>query len=123
MADDPFADGLFLTNMAHAFEASTNAGTSSDDAIIQFVLNEPVLVSSKGVVYTNNPNAVFTPVDVGPAGVSFLAPGTPLSTSPLVGDHPFQRIGCQPYRQQSQRGGCRRSGDLRDLDREYRHQQ
>ena len=77
MADDPFADGLFLTNMAHAFEASTNAGTSSDDAIIQFVLNEPVLISSKGVVYTNNPNAVFTPVDVGPAGVSFLAPGHP----------------------------------------------
>ena len=77
VADDPFADGLFLTNMAHAFEASTNAGTSSDDAIIQFVLNEPVLISSKGVVYTNNPNAVFTPVDVGPAGVSFLAPGHP----------------------------------------------
>jgi len=77
VANDPFADGLFLTNMAHAFEGSTNAGTSTDDAIIQFVLNEPVLVSSKGIVYTDNINAVFDPVDVGPGSVAFLAPGHP----------------------------------------------
>ena len=75
VSDDPFADGLFLTNMAHAFEGSTNAGTSSSDAIIQFVLTEPVLVSTKGIVYTDNPNAVFDPVDVGPGTVTFLAPG------------------------------------------------
>jgi len=41
VSDDPFADGLYLTNMAHAFEGSTNAGTEDSDAIIQFVLNEP----------------------------------------------------------------------------------
>ena len=74
VSDDPFADGLYLTNMAHAFEGSTNAGTSSSDAIIQFVINEPVLVSQKGIVWTSNSNASFTPTDVGPAGVAFHEP-------------------------------------------------
>lgn len=74
VSDDPFADGLFLTNMAHAFEGSTNAGTNTEDAIIQFVLNEPVLVSQKGIVWTSNTSATFTPTDVGPAGVTFLDP-------------------------------------------------
>ncbi|HDD62422.1 MAG TPA: isopeptide-forming domain-containing fimbrial protein, partial [Chloroflexi bacterium] len=76
VSDDPFADGLFLTNMAHAFEGSTNAGTSSSDAIIQFVIAEPVLTSTKGVVWTsnNNPIAVFDPIQIAPAGVNFLDP-------------------------------------------------
>ena len=74
VSDDPFADGMFLTNMAHAFEGSTNAGTATADAIIQFVLNEPVLVSQKGIVWTSNTSAAFTPPGVGPAGVTFLDP-------------------------------------------------
>ena len=78
VSSDPFADGLFLTNMAHTFEGSTNAGTSSDDAIIQFVLGEPVLTSTKGVVWTSNGNvnAVFTPTQVGPGGVNFQNPAS-----------------------------------------------
>ncbi len=71
---DPFADGLLLTNQAHAFEGSTNAGTASADAIVQMKLTEPVLVSKKGVVWTSNPNATFDAA-TGPAGVTWLAPG------------------------------------------------
>ena len=76
VSDDPFADGLFLTNMAHAFEGSTNAGTNTENAIIQFVLGEPVLASTKGIVWTsnNNPAAVFDPTQIAPAGVNFLDP-------------------------------------------------
>ena len=76
VSDDPFADGLFLTNMAHAFEGSTNAGTNTENAIIQFVLGEPVLATTKGIVWTsnNNPAAVFDPTQIAPAGVNFLDP-------------------------------------------------
>ena len=76
VSDAPFADGLFLTNMAHAFEGSTNAGTSSSDAIYQFVLAEPILVSTKGIIWKSNTNplAVFDPVQTGPVGINFLDP-------------------------------------------------
>lgn len=74
VSDDPFADGLFLTNQAHAFEGSTNAGDQSANAIVQLQLTEPVLNIKKGVVATNNAGGVFNPVTVGP--VSFTAPGS-----------------------------------------------
>ncbi|MCJ7824909.1 MAG: isopeptide-forming domain-containing fimbrial protein, partial [Anaerolineales bacterium] len=70
--DDPFADRLFLTNQAHAFEGSTNAGESSADAIQQIVLTEPVLLSNKAVIWTSNPNEVYDPVTTGP--VIFVGP-------------------------------------------------
>ncbi len=70
---NPFADGLYLTNEAHAFEGSTNADSVAADAIIQVVLGEPVLVSKKSVIWTDNPGAVFNPA-VGGGGVAFLDP-------------------------------------------------
>ena len=70
--DDPFADRLFLTNQAHAFEGSTNAGTVAADAIQQIVLTEPVLLSNKAVIWTSNPNGVFDPATNGP--VTFVDP-------------------------------------------------
>ncbi len=70
---EPFADGLFLTNQAQVSEGSTNAGSSSADAIVQIKLTEPVLVGSKGVVWTSNPNATFDAA-LGPGGVTFLDP-------------------------------------------------
>ncbi len=76
VSDDPFADGLFLTNMAHAFEGSTNAGTNTENAIIQFVLGEPVLVSTKGIIWSSNADAsvVFDPLPAGPVGITFQDP-------------------------------------------------
>jgi LPXTG-site transpeptidase (sortase) family protein len=74
VSNEPFADGLFLTNQAHVDEGTTNAGDQQLDGIIQIQISEPVLLSKKGVVATDNPAAVFSPVAVGP--VTFNAPGT-----------------------------------------------
>ncbi|MGB7539548.1 MAG: isopeptide-forming domain-containing fimbrial protein [Anaerolineales bacterium] len=76
VATEPFADQMYLTNQAHAIEGSTNAGEVGSDAIVQLILTEPVLTSTKGVVWTSNPDNVFNPVARGPAGVTFLAPGS-----------------------------------------------
>jgi uncharacterized repeat protein (TIGR01451 family)/fimbrial isopeptide formation D2 family protein len=67
---EPFADGLMLTNEAHAYEGSTNASDSTANAIVQVKLTEPVLVGKKGVVWTSNPNAALNPEAGG--GVTWL---------------------------------------------------
>jgi len=74
VAADPFADRLYLTNEAHGFEGDTFLGESQADAIVQIIVAEPVLLSNKGVVTTDNPNDTFSPTTVGP--VTFNAPGT-----------------------------------------------
>jgi large repetitive protein len=75
VATEPFADQMYLTNQAHAIEGSTNAGEIAADEIVQLILTEPALTSTKGVVWTSNPSNVFNPANRGPAGVTFLAPG------------------------------------------------
>ncbi len=72
VSDDPFADRLYLTNQAHAYEGSTNAGTADANAIVQIILTEPVLRMQKGIIWTDNPAAVFSPTPPGP--VAFLNP-------------------------------------------------
>lgn len=74
VSDDPFADGLFLTNQANAVEGTTNAGSQTLNGIVQIQLTEPVLSTTKGIVATSNPNNVFSPSPNAP--VSFNAPGT-----------------------------------------------
>jgi len=69
---DPFADRLNLTNLARAIEGSTNAGTVAIDGIRQMVLTEPVLLSTKGIIWTSNSNNAFAPTTTGP--VTFLDP-------------------------------------------------
>ncbi|MGQ0602336.1 MAG: beta strand repeat-containing protein, partial [Anaerolineales bacterium] len=75
VSDDPFADGLFLTNQARAAEGTTNAGVQTLDGIVQIQLTEPVLTTTKGIVATSNSNNVFNPSPNAP--VAFNAPGTP----------------------------------------------
>lgn len=72
VSGEPFADRLYLTNQAHAVEGSTNAGSTSTDAIVQIILTEPVLATSKAVIWTSNPSNVFSPSPPGP--VTFLDP-------------------------------------------------
>jgi len=67
VSDEPFADELFLTNMARAYEGSTNAGSGTADDIIQIEIFEPVLVLSKGILGSDNANAVSTPAITAPA--------------------------------------------------------
>ncbi len=66
VSNDPFADGLYLTNQGEAIEGSTNSTSASSTGIVQIVLDEPVVQPSKGVVWTDNPNGVFSPLPVGP---------------------------------------------------------
>jgi LPXTG-site transpeptidase (sortase) family protein len=76
VATESFADQMYLTNQAHAIEGSTNAGEVASDGIVQLILTEPVLTTTKGVVWTSNPDNVFNPANRGPAGVTFLVPGS-----------------------------------------------
>ncbi len=61
--DDPFADGMFLTNMVRAHNGSTNAESVYSDGIVQIELAEPALEITKGVYESDNPeaNATITP--------------------------------------------------------------
>ena len=72
VSDDPFADRLYLTNQVNGFEGSTNAGTVASDAIRQIVLTQPVLRTTKGIIWTSNAADVYAPVTTGP--VTFLDP-------------------------------------------------
>ncbi|MCA9261648.1 MAG: hypothetical protein KDA61_20665, partial [Planctomycetales bacterium] len=72
-SDDPFADGLQLTNQARRSQDTTNAANFVSDAIVQVTLGMPDLQISKGVVAASNPAATFSSA-VGP--VSFSAPGS-----------------------------------------------
>ena len=76
VTDDPFADGLYLTNQLRASEANSGNAATAQDAIVQFQINQPALNLRKGVVATNNVNSTLAPTPVVPAGVSVQSPGT-----------------------------------------------
>ncbi|NOY98395.1 MAG: sortase, partial [Chloroflexi bacterium] len=92
---DPFADLFFLTNEAHAYEGSTNAGTNASNMLQDIVLSQPLLRTTKSVIWSSNPSAIYDPTTVGP--VTFLSPGnaprwlglinsTNLAASPIDSD-------------------------------------
>lgn len=70
---EPFADGLYLTNQAHSFEGSTNGSLVQADAIVQLIITEPVLTTTKTVFWTDSLSAEFSS-PVGGSGVSILPP-------------------------------------------------
>ncbi|MFZ5885657.1 MAG: sortase [Chloroflexota bacterium] len=72
VSDDPFTDRLYLTNQAHAYEGSTNAGTADANAIVQIILTEPVLTTTKSVVASDRTGVTFTPA----LPITFTAPGS-----------------------------------------------
>ena len=88
VSDDPFADGLYLTNQVIVKEGSTNHEKSNETKIVQFILDEPYLKITKGAVSSNRANEVFIPAP--PAPVSFSDPGggcprfTPEITSSVI---------------------------------------
>jgi LPXTG-site transpeptidase (sortase) family protein len=73
VSDEPFADGLYLTNQAHAFEGSTNGGLVQANAIVQIILTEPVLSNTKTVFWTDSASGAFSS-PVGGGGVTILSP-------------------------------------------------
>ena len=75
VADDPFADGLRLTNIARAVESNTAADATSSDQVVQITLAEPDVHITKGVVSTDSEVATLSR-DPGPDGVTFADPGS-----------------------------------------------
>jgi uncharacterized repeat protein (TIGR01451 family)/fimbrial isopeptide formation D2 family protein len=76
--DRPFADGLLLTNQAEQTERNETGNVlTSNTALAQVKISEPLLDITKGVVSTTNAAGVFTPPTVAPAGVTFSQPGQP----------------------------------------------
>ena len=74
----PFADGLLLTNQAEQTERNETGNLlTSNTALAQVQISEPLLDITKGVVSTTNAGGVFTPPTVAPAGVTFSQPGQP----------------------------------------------
>ena len=74
VSNSPFADGLYLSNVGHVAEDSTNCGLRAQDAMVKVQVNEPLLKIAKGVVATDNPAGVFVPAL---PNSSFSAPGNP----------------------------------------------
>jgi fimbrial isopeptide formation D2 family protein/uncharacterized repeat protein (TIGR01451 family) len=88
VTDQPFGDGLLFTNVLEATERNTLNDPTTRVGLVQVLVNEPDLKIYKGVVATDRssgqfPQAAFLPNDVGPAGVTFQAPG--LAGSSTVG--------------------------------------
>ena len=73
--DQPFADGLLLTNQARLSSANSPDEIVNQDVIVQVNLTQPTLEITKGVVAASNPAGVFAPAQVGPAGITWSAPG------------------------------------------------
>ncbi|HXF06221.1 MAG TPA: LamG-like jellyroll fold domain-containing protein, partial [Blastocatellia bacterium] len=71
--NDPFADGLFLTNEAQECEDNTFKARFCQVAIAQVQMAEPNLRIIKGVVASDNPNAIFSPA--APPSGTFTPPG------------------------------------------------
>lgn len=86
VTNQPFADGLFLTNEAQECEDNTFGVHFCQAAIAQVNLREPKLRVRKGVIATDNPNGQFsqpgtiTPtfaLALAPPGVTFNLNGIP----------------------------------------------
>jgi uncharacterized repeat protein (TIGR01451 family)/fimbrial isopeptide formation D2 family protein len=74
VTNQPFADGLFLTNQVQSDENGSTGATQVAANIVQIQIGEPDVRITKGTVAKNDAAAVFSPAAVGP--VAFNAPGT-----------------------------------------------
>lgn len=81
-ANEPTADGLFLTNIVRAQEGTTQLTPTINDAIVQVEVLQPELNISKGIVGSDSTAATFDAL-VGPPGIVFAGAGT--AGSPFSG--------------------------------------
>ncbi|MGK7865696.1 SdrD B-like domain-containing protein [Falsiroseomonas sp. E2-1-a20] len=72
VADEEFGDGLLLTNQVTSTETNSFGDVSEDNAIVQFVLGEPELNITKGVIADSGAGTLTA--TAGP--VAFSAPGS-----------------------------------------------
>ncbi|HEX2623474.1 MAG TPA: hypothetical protein VHL11_25105, partial [Phototrophicaceae bacterium] len=74
VTNQPFADGLALSNLVQIREGSTNAGEDTAEAVAQIHITAPLLLITKGIVASSNPSGQFDPINPGP--VPFNPPGS-----------------------------------------------
>lgn len=65
VSNDPFADGLQLTNLAEARESTTSQEASTANGVVQVTLEEPELEITKGISASSNGNSSLAPDPVG----------------------------------------------------------
>ena len=85
--DDPFADGVLLTNQGRSTHGTTNNGDRISDSMVQFTLDQPEVSITKGVVATDAEAPVLVPEPIGP--VTFTPPPSsacPRFTPPITSD-------------------------------------
>jgi hypothetical protein len=68
--DKPFADGMWLTQLANATFGSSNNGSASQNALTSIQYTRPVLSIVKGVTSSDNPRARLTPAGSPDANIS-----------------------------------------------------
>jgi fimbrial isopeptide formation D2 family protein/uncharacterized repeat protein (TIGR01451 family) len=69
-SNQPYADGLFLTNQAQSSQGTTNSSITTATQIVQVELTLPNLKMTKGVVASDSPAEVYTPTLRGPVTFS-----------------------------------------------------
>ncbi|CAN5137640.1 hypothetical protein BH09ACT3_BH09ACT3_06630 [soil metagenome] len=74
ISNDPFADGLLLTNQARSAQTNSFSTAASNTALAQFILAEPELEIYKGVIATDAAGATFSQPT--PAELAVTAPGS-----------------------------------------------
>jgi uncharacterized repeat protein (TIGR01451 family) len=85
VTNQPFADGLYLTNEAQECEKNTFGVQFCQTAIAGVNLREPALVIRKGVIATDNPNGQFSSPGPPPTSNLATAPAPPGVTFNLNG--------------------------------------
>ena len=76
VSNDPFADGLYLTNQVRAHESNSQNDSTEGDSIIQILLTEPQLNIRKGIISTSNSSGTYSPTGRVPSNITVSAPGS-----------------------------------------------
>lgn len=92
VSNQPFADGLNLTNQAASTLGSTNGEITSNAEIVQITLGQPDVNMTKGIISTTNTNGIFSPATVAPSAVANPANGV----CPVLGSFGSVDLGTVP---------------------------
>ncbi|HYI08112.1 MAG TPA: SdrD B-like domain-containing protein [Thermoanaerobaculia bacterium] len=96
ISNAPFADGLHFTNVVEECEYNSYGTEKCEVAIAKFILTEPALRISKGIVASSSPSSTFNPKSPSPVGWHdpLLAPNVlPRFKAPIISSlNPIQTI-------------------------------
>ena len=76
VSNEPYADGLQLTNHAFSTQSPTQGSEMIGSEIVQITLRQPGVEITKGVIATSDNTAVFSPATIVPPSVIVSVPGS-----------------------------------------------